>query len=244
MKRRKIGSARKKKKRTLNIILGKITKWVGTAALVFFFLSTIQVITLRWVNPPITVNMLWKWVVGDRPFSYYRLYKSWRPLNDISPHLRRAVLAGEDQRFMLHKGFDFKEMNKAIIDIAKQRGFRGASTISMQTARTVFLWSERSFSRKIAEAYYTILIEVFWGKKRILEVYLNSVDWGTGIWGAESAARAYFNLSCSHLSKSKAALLAAILPNPHKWSPTSPSEWVMMRKRRILEDMYMMPLIH
>ncbi|MFC1884406.1 monofunctional biosynthetic peptidoglycan transglycosylase [Thermodesulfobacteriota bacterium] len=244
MKRRKIGSARKKKKGTLDIILGVVSKWILAVALIFFFLSMIQVIILRWVDPPTTVNMFWKWVVGDRPLSYYSLYNSWRPLNVISPHLRRAVIAGEDQRFMLHNGFDFKEMNKAIKDIAKQRGFRGASTISMQTARTVFLWPKRSFSRKIAEAYYTVLIEIFWGKKRILEVYLNSVDWGTGIWGAESAARTYFNVPCSRLSKSSAALLAAILPNPHKWSPTRPSDWVLMRKRRILEDMYMMPLIY
>jgi monofunctional biosynthetic peptidoglycan transglycosylase len=243
MKRRKISSARKKKKRKLDIILSKTTKWAAAVLFISFFLSTVQVITLRWVNPPITVNTFWKWVVGDKPLSYYSLYKSWRPINVISPHLRRAVLAGEDQRFKLHNGFDFKEMNKAIIDIAKQRGFRGASTISMQTARTVFLWPKRSFPRKIAEAYYTILIEIFWGKKRILEVYLNSVDWGTGIWGAESAARAYFNMSCSRLPKANAALLAAVLPNPHKWSPTSPSEWVLKREKRILEDMYMMPLI-
>ena len=151
---------RKKKKRRLDFILSRITKWAVTVVLVFIFLSMIQVIILRWLNPPITVHMFWKWAVGEKPFSYYSLRDSWRPLNAISPHLRRAVVAGEDQRFMQHSGFDFQEMNKAIKDIARQRGFRGASTISMQAARTVFLWPKRSLSRKIAEAYYTKAINI------------------------------------------------------------------------------------
>jgi monofunctional biosynthetic peptidoglycan transglycosylase len=232
--------ARRKKKRP---VLKKIIKWCLSIVAIIFFLSVIQVIALRWIDPPMTVNMLWKWVRGNRPLSHYMLGKRWKPLKMISPNLRRAVLAGEDQRFMLHHGFDFKEMNKAIKDIARQRGFRGASTISMQTARTVFLWPKRSVARKAAEAYYTVLIEAFWGKGRILEVYLNSVDWGTGVWGAESASRNYFNVSCSRLSKPGAALLAAILPNPHKWSPVRPSEWVLTRKERIIEDMDKMPLV-
>lgn len=232
--------ARRRKKLSF---LKRFAKWAVYAIAICIALSVIQVVPLRWIDPPTTVNMIWKWAHGDRPFSYYMLGDTWRPLNRISPSLRRAVLAGEDQRFLLHSGFDFKEMNKAIKDMATQRGFRGASTISMQTARTVFLWPERSFPRKLAEAYYTVLIEVFWGKKRILEVYLNSVDWGTGIWGAESASRSYFHVSCSSLSRSGAALLAAVLPNPHKWSPTNPSEWVLTRKERIVNDMDKMPLV-
>lgn len=208
-----------------------------------FGLSVIQVVSLRWINPPITVSCLWKYIFDNRPLRYYLLNDSWRPLRQISPHLRKAVLAGEDQRFMTHYGFDFKEMNEAIKDIAKNRGFRGASTITMQTARTVFLFHRRNLARKAAEAYYTILMEICWGKKRILEVYLNTVDWGNGIQGAEEASRAYFNVPSSSLTRPEAALLAAVLPNPHRWSPTKPSAWVLTRKARILGDMYRIPLV-
>ena len=240
-RRTKSGLARRKKKK--RPFLKRFIKWGLWICAIVFALSVIQVVLLRWIDPPITVHMIWKWMRGNKPLSHYMLRARWKPLRMISPNLRRAVLAGEDQRFLLHNGFDFKEMNEAIKDMARQRGFRGASTISMQTARTVFLWPKRSLVRKTAEAYYTILVETFWGKDRILEVYLNSVDWGTGIWGAESASRAYFHVSCSGLSEPAAALLAAILPNPHKWSPTHPSEWVLTRKERIMSDMDKMPLV-
>jgi len=134
-------------------------------------------------------------------------------------------------------------MNEAFWDILAERGTRGASTISMQAARTVFLWSDRSWLRKMAEAYYTLLIEIFWSKERILEVYLNTVDWGQGIMGAEAASRNYFHRSSSHLTVSQAALLAAVLPNPRKWSPVNPNGFVEERKERIIRDMPKMPLL-
>jgi monofunctional biosynthetic peptidoglycan transglycosylase len=134
-------------------------------------------------------------------------------------------------------------MNEAIKDMAAGKGFRGASTITMQVARTVFLWPDRSWLRKGAEAYYTVVIEIFWTKKRIFEIYLNTVDWGTGVKGVEAASRKYFHLPCLSLSPSQAAALAAILPSPHRWSPIKPNARVLERKRRILIDMKKMPLL-
>ena len=175
---------------------------------------------------------------------YYQPNKLWRPLKDISPHLRKAVLAGEDQRFLSHHGFDFIELNQVIKEMALKNGGRGASTISMQTARTVFLWPKRSWLRKAGEAYYTVLIEILWSKERTLEIYLNTVDWGSGLMGAEAASRKYFHRSSGRIFRHQAALLAAILPNPDKWSPTNPSTWVLMRQKRILKDMKGMPLLN
>lgn len=198
---------------------------------------------MRFINPPFTATTLWKWIKKGDAVPDYRLYHSWRPLREISPHIRRAVLAGEDQRFLSHHGFDFTEMNEAVKDMVLKNEYRGASTISMQSARTVFLWPERSVFRKVAEAYYTVLIEIFWGKERILEIYLNTVDWGKDTLGVEAAAKRYFDRSASSISVSQAALLVAILPNPHKWSPVHPSPVVLKRKKRILRDMKIMPLI-
>jgi monofunctional biosynthetic peptidoglycan transglycosylase len=207
-------------------------------------LSMSQVFLLRFTNPPCTASMGWRWLESKARGKYYRKpHGQWRCLDDISPHLRRAVLAGEDQRFLLHRGFDFIEMNKAIRDVFVAGRLRGASTITMQVARTVFLWPGRSWFRKVFEAYYTILIESFWTKKRILEVYLNTVDWGTGIMGAESASKKYFHTGSDQISPPQAALLCAILPRPHVWSPTNPDRHVRLRQQRILRDMWRMPLI-
>jgi len=167
----------------------------------------------------------------------------WRPLEEISPHVRKAVLAGEDQRFLSHNGFDFTEIQEAMKDMVSRRGFRGASTVTMQTARNVFLWPARSLLRKALEVYYTVLIEIFWDKERILEIYLNTVDWGRGVMGIEVASQHYFRVSAAHLSRSQAALLAAILPSPHRWSPTHPGLETTRRQQRILRDMDRMPLV-
>ena len=158
-------------------------------------------------------------------------------MEQMSPYVKKAVLAAEDQRFLTHNGFDLIELNEAIKDMAMGKGYRGASTITMQMARTVFLWPARTWMRKGLEAYYTALLEIFLSKERILEVYLNTVDWGEGIRGIEAAARAYFHVSPTHVSRAQAALLAAILPSPHRWSPTKPNARVLGRQRRILNDM-------
>jgi len=210
----------------------------------FLVVSVVQVAVLRVVNPPFTGTMISNWItdkVAGRKAQW--LDPEWRPLRNMSPHLRRSVLAGEDQRFANHNGFDFVEMNQAVQDALAGGRVRGASTITMQVARTVFLWPGRSLVRKGLEAYYTVLIEVFWSKKRILEVYLNTVDWGEGVVGAEMASRKYFRTNASYLTAEQAALLAAILPSPHHWSAEHPTEYVKERQRRILEDMRKMPLL-
>jgi monofunctional biosynthetic peptidoglycan transglycosylase len=212
--------------------------------LVLWIFSIVEVFFVRFVNPPVTTSMVYSWI-GSKlhltPAFVWPEHK-WRPIYQVSPYLIKAVQAGEDQKFVLHHGFDFEEMNHALDDFQAGRRTRGASTITMQTARTVFLWPSRSFPRKALEAYYTVIIEFLWSKQRILEVYLNTVDWGTGIAGAEAAARNYFHTHVTDLSRSQAALLAAILPNPHGWSPTHPSEYVRERQRRIMMDMDRMPV--
>ena len=158
------------------------------------------------------------------------------------PISKRAVLAAEDQRFLTHTGFDFIELNEALKDMTMGKGFRGASTITMQVARTVFLWPDRSWTRKGLEAYYTVLLEIFLSKRRILEVYLNTVDWGKGVKALGRLRKTYFHVSAATLSKGQAALLAAVLPSPHRWSPVRPNARVVGRQKRILEDMNKMPL--
>ena len=217
----------------------------STILLVLFLSVTIiQVVSLRFINPPFTMKLVWDYVnhfIGSDP--YHRPRFTWRPLERISPHLRRAVLAAEDQRLLHHHGFDMVEIRKAAKDTLMDQRTRGASTISMQTARTVYLLPERSIFRKALEAYYTALVEMLWNKRRILEVYLNTVDWGTGIMGAEAASMVYFQKHSDGLSSRQSALLAAILPNPHRLSPVEPNNYVRMRVRRILADMTLMPLL-
>jgi monofunctional biosynthetic peptidoglycan transglycosylase len=205
-------------------------------------LTVLQVGLLRYVDPPLTANMAWRRVRSVvSSGGYHRLRYEWRDFEVISPHLRKAVLAGEDQRFPSHHGFDFVELENAVRDAVRAGQVRGASTITMQAARTVFLWPDRTLLRKALEAYYTVLMELFWDKRRILEIYLNTVDWGGGVMGAEAASRKYFGIGCHRLTSHQAALLAAILPNPHRWSPVRPGRRVLERQQRILRDMPHMP---
>jgi monofunctional biosynthetic peptidoglycan transglycosylase len=219
-------------------------RWALAGLSALIVLTALQVLVMRWVRPPITMPMVWARVMphaGDRfhrPVQYY-----WVSLAAVSPHLRRAVIAAEDQRFLQHHGFDSVEIKKAVGEALGGDRLRGASTISMQTARSVFLIPSRSAWRKAAEAYYTVLIELFWSKARILEIYLNTVDWGDGIFGAEAAARVYFKTSATGLTRSRSAMLAAILPNPHRLSPHRPGPYLRDRQQRILADMDAMPLL-
>jgi monofunctional glycosyltransferase len=233
-----------KKQRSMAAIRGRLLRWSAVVSALLVLTSVLQVLLLRWVPPLFTAPMGFSWVKGvfvdqARPTIHYR----WVPLHDISPHLRRAVMAGEDQRFLDHNGFDLIEIRKALGEIASGERLRGASTISMQTARGVFLVPSRSIWRKALEAYYTVLLEALWSKQRILEMYLNTVDWGDGIYGAEAAARIYFQSSAADLSRPRAALLTAILPNPHRFSPLRPSAFVRQRQRQILSDLPHMPLV-
>lgn len=213
-------------------------------ALVLALLTTAQVLVVRFVNPPFTLRMAWQWVndrVASRPYQPPAYH--WRPLERISPNLRRAVLAAEDQRFAEHHGFDFIEMRNALAELFQYRRLRGASTITMQVARTVYLLPSRSIPRKLVEAWYTVLIELLWDKRRVLEIYLNTVDWGRLTMGAEAAAKRYFNRPAETLTRQQAALLAAVLPNPHSWKPRNPGARVRFRVDHILEDMDKMPLL-
>jgi len=226
----------------------KILTWFLKLAfkLVFtvFCFTIIQVLALKFINPPFTPNVAWEWaesIINDQPEK--RPVYIFKRINDISPHLRRAVIAAEDQRFLSHNGFDFKEIKNAVKTLFTQKKLRGASTISMQTARSVFLLSSRSFLRKMAEMYYTVLIELMWDKHRIFELYLNTVDWGTHLTGAEAASQKYFSKSASNLSPAQAALMTAILPNPHKWSVKHPTDYLKTRQRQIMADMHKMPLL-
>lgn len=208
-------------------------------------LSIVEVGLLRFLDPPLTVPMAMGWLESKLVSKEYeRPTYLWRPLESISPSLVKAVLAGEDQRFLSHHGFDFIEIKQALDDFLSARRVRGASTITMQVARTVFLWQGRSWLRKSAEAYYTVLIEFLWHKRRIMEIYLNTVDWGRGVMGAEAASRKYFGRCAADLTPLQAALLASVLPSPYRWSPARPNEHVRARASRIMKDMDKMPAIH
>ena len=211
---------------------------------IIILLTIVQVAVLRYLDPPFTVSMAFSSLRNGIPLNKLQEYQyGWRELKDISPFLIMAVLAGEDQRFMAHNGFDFREINQAVQDIIRDQRIRGASTITMQVARTLFLWPERSLLRKLLEAYYTMLLEIFLTKVRILELYLNMVDWGTGVIGAEAASQKYYKISATKLNHSQAARMAAILPNPHRWSPLmTSSKQFKARYERIMRDMGRMHL--
>jgi monofunctional biosynthetic peptidoglycan transglycosylase len=160
----------------------------------------------------------------------YGLSRDWEPIENISPNLVRAVIAAEDARFCEHAGFDWQSIRKAWDRIQSGASrLKGGSTISMQTAKNVFLWPARSWTRKGFEAYFTVLIELLWSKRRIMEVYLNVVEFGKGVYGAEAAAQAFFHKPAADLTRREAALLAAVLPNPREWSAASPGPYVSRR---------------
>jgi monofunctional biosynthetic peptidoglycan transglycosylase len=168
-----------------------------------------------------------------------KLKKDWVSIDQISPNMELAVVAAEDQQFTEHWGFDFNAIQKAIKnnDRKKKKAVHGGSTISQQTAKNVFLWPGRSWVRKGFEVYFTLLIELCWSKERIIEVYMNEVEMGNGIYGVEAASQAYFHKHAKSLSQGEAALIAAILPSPLRWSPVKPSGYVMMRQRWIMRNM-------
>jgi monofunctional biosynthetic peptidoglycan transglycosylase len=172
-----------------------------------------------------------------------RMDKSWKSVEKISPALSLAVIAAEDQKFTEHFGFDMQAIEKAEKYNEQKKGkrMRGASTITQQTAKNVFLWRGTGWTRYLRkgfEVYFTFLLEVFWSKERIMEVYLNVAEWGDGIYGAEAAAKKYFGKSAKNLLDSESALLAAVLPNPRKWSPAKPTAYILSRQTWILTNMY------
>jgi monofunctional glycosyltransferase len=198
----------------------------------FFFLGTVlAVLAYRFLAPPVTPLMalrsLQRLVDGRGPW----LARTWVGLDEVSPTLLRSVIAAEDARFFEHHGIDFDAVARARRYNARQAGrrLRGASTITMQCARNVFLWQGRTYLRKALEIYFGFLTEILWGKRRILEVYVNVVEWGDDVFGVEAAARRYFGVHAAGLSPRQAALLAAALPNPRRWNPAAPTAYLARR---------------
>jgi len=224
------GSDKKRPAKTSS--LQKAWKWSKRIFFWLFFLQLFYILLLRWVNPPITMTQLSSWVSGH---GLKRDYVSGR---SISPWAKLAVISSEDQLFPDHSGFDWKSIKKAQRYNERKPGrVRGASTISQQVAKNVFLWQGRSWIRKGLEVYFTFMIELFWGKKRILEVYLNVIEMGEGIFGIEKAANIYFNKSAANLTRQEAALIAACLPNPKRYKVKPPSSFVSFRSGVIVRQM-------
>ena len=206
--------------------IGRLLLWLMLAAVALLLLP---VVALRWLPAPTSAFML---LSDTRPIRY-----DWVAAENISDAARRAVVASEDQKFFSHKGFDIEAMEKAYAHNKKSKRRRGASTISQQTAKNLFLWSGGGYFRKGLEAIYTVLIEALWPKQRILTVYLNIAEFGPGIYGVEAASQAYFKKPAAKLSNSDAARLAAVLPSPRKWSVTKPGAYVQKRTAWILRQM-------
>jgi monofunctional glycosyltransferase len=223
----------------MNKYLKTFFRWLLYGILIFFISSVFFVLLYSFVNPPVTplmvIRVFQQMIQGEKVV----LKKDWVSIKDLSPSLQLAVVASEDNRFLEHHGFDFDAIEKAKDYNEKKKGkkMRGASTISQQTAKNVFLWPQRSWIRKGMEAYFTVLIELVWSKKRIMEVYLNVIETGKGIYGAEMASQIYFRKSASTITQGEAALIAAILPNPLKWSPAHPTGYLLSRQQWILWNM-------
>jgi monofunctional biosynthetic peptidoglycan transglycosylase len=209
----------------------RVMRWLGRALALFFGISVALVALYRFIPPPVTPLMV------IRLFDGNWMSKDWVSYDEISPNLARAVIAAEDSGFCAHWGFDFAAIGKALRHNEKSGRLRGGSTISNQTAKNTFLWPGDTrltrYARKAIEPYFTMLTEVMWGKKRILEVYLNVVEWGPGIYGAEAAAQHHFRKSAAALSRREAALLAAVLPNPLRFTAGKPSGYISRRAGQI-----------
>lgn len=210
----------------------KLWRWIKKIFIILFIAQFVYIILLKWINPPITITQFVSWISG------YGLKRDYVADKSISYSAKLAVIASEDQLFADHSGFDWKSIKKAMKYNEKKPGrVRGASTISQQVAKNVFLWQGRSWIRKGLETYFTFMIELIWGKKRVLEMYLNVSEMGEGVFGIERAANIYFNKSASKLSRQEAALIAACLPNPKRYKVKPASTYVSARSRMIMRQM-------
>lgn len=206
-------------------------------ALYFIIITGGWVFIFRFINPPVTWLMLQRGVERKMDGKDWKLEKRWVSYEDLSDNLKRAAIAGEDANFMEHVGFDIKAIRDAYKKNQAGKAMRGGSTISQQTAKNVFLWPGRSWIRKGFESYFTMLIELLWGKKRILEVYLNVIETGDGLYGADAATHKYFNKAPTSLTKRQAALIIAVLPNPRRWSPAKPTSYINRKANAIVRYM-------
>jgi monofunctional glycosyltransferase len=223
--------------RTIKFIFRRIFVRSIQIVALFMVVSILATLALRWIPPPTTAMIMERRILSLWDGRSYRVDCRWTPWKGISPHAALAVIAAEDQNFAMHHGFDIKSIQKAIDAHERGKRLRGASTLSQQVAKNVFLWSGRSFVRKGLEAYFTVLIELIWPKRRILEVYLNIVELGDGIFGVEAAGRRFFQKPASSLTPEDAALLAAVLPNPIRFKVNRPSTYVRERRDWIIQQM-------
>ncbi len=217
--------------------LQKIRKWLRWIVLLFFGSTIFFVLLYRFVPVPLTPLMVIRCVQQASRGEKIRMKHHWIPLEEMSKYLPVAVMASEDQRFLQHRGFDVVEIQNAMEERMKGKRQRGGSTISQQTAKNVFLWPASSWLRKGFEAYFTVLIELCWSKQRIMEVYLNSIEMGDGIYGAEAVAQQHFGYPAAKLTRANCALIAATLPNPLKFSSKNPSRYMLKRQTAIMRQM-------
>ena len=213
----------------------KAVRIIAKVLLACIIASMVITLLFRFVPVPVTPLMVIKYFEMEDG----RIRKDWKSLDEISPNLPLAVITSEDQKFDEHFGFDVEAIEKAAEYNEKHKGRRmkGASTISQQTAKNVFLWPKRSWLRKGLEVYFTLLIELFWSKERIMEVYLNVIEMGPGIYGAEAASQYYFHKPAAKLTRNESALIAAILPNPIRWSASKPTPYIQKKKNWIVRRM-------
>jgi monofunctional biosynthetic peptidoglycan transglycosylase len=219
------------------IFLTKILRVVLKIFIFFVILSVGSTILFRWIPVPLTPLMVIRCVEQKSDGKSMTLKHDWVSIEEISPKLQLAVVCSEDQNYLNHYGFDWGAIEKALKSNESGKKIRGGSTISQQTAKNVFLWPGRSYIRKAFEAYFTLLIETFWSKERIMEVYLNSIEMGNGVYGAEAAAQYWFKKSAVKLNKDECAAIASILPNPLKYVANPPSNYILKRKAWIKQQM-------
>lgn len=217
-------------------MLRKLFRTLFFALLASMALSILLVLMLRWLNPPYSALMLERHLQAYLAGEDYSSNRTWQPWQSLPDHLKLAVIAAEDQQFANHHGFDLGAIRAALSHNQQGDSIRGASTISQQVAKNTFLWSSRSWPRKALEAWFTLWIELLWSKERVLEVYLNSAEWGPGIFGAQAAAQYHFNRGTAYLSNQQAYLLAAILPSPLTRSASQPSVYTQQRANWISQQ--------
>lgn len=222
---------------TAKSVTRKLFRLIRFAVFFFFFSTVLVTIIYRFVRPPVTPLQLIRVAEHIAQGEKVKMSRDWVKLRDISPHMVQAVVAAEDNNFMKHHGFDLEAIKKARELNKKRKNKLGASTISQQTAKNVFLWPDRTWLRKGLEVYFTGLIEIFWGKRRIMEVYLNVIEMGDGIYGVERAAGKYYRKPASDLNRAEAAMIAAVLPNPRRWSPAAPTAYIQRKQQRIMRVM-------
>ena len=227
-----MATASENSKTKTKMVLQKIWKWSKKIFLWLFIFQLFCIILFKWVNPPITITQLSSWIGG------HGLQRDYVGRNQISPNAKLAVIAAEDQTFPDHSGFDWQSIKKAMkYNEEHDNKRRGANTISQQVAKNVFLWQGGGFFRKGLEVYFTFMIELIWGKKRILEVYLNVIEMGEGIFGIEMASQKYFNKPSKNLTQAEAALIAACLPNPKRYTVKPLSSYVAQRAQWVQRQM-------